>query len=60
MVGGGEAGAVQASKSAISQARTRLGSRGDAPTGRARVAPVGGAWGAGGVVPGASGHGAGR
>ena len=38
-LGGGEAGAVQASKSAISQARTRLGPS-DAPTGRARAAPL--------------------
>jgi hypothetical protein len=57
-LGGGETGAVQASKSAISQARTRLAS--DAPTGRARAAAAGSTWGAGRVVPGASRHGPGR
>lgn len=58
-LGGGEAGAVQASKSAISQARTRLGCRGDAPTSRTGAAAAGRAGSAGRLVSGVSRHGAG-
>ena len=57
--GGGEAGAVQASKSAISQARTRLGPE-VMRRGRARAASAGRAGGAGCVVSGVSRHGPGR
>ena len=59
-LGAGEAGAVQASKSAISQARTRLGPDVMRELAGARAAPAGSHWRARCVVPRPACHGSGR